>query len=243
MSLRQFRHDLVPNPRNHLLVSLPADDLARIWPRLECVELPLRYILFRPEQRITHVHFMESGWASMITVLIDGGAAEVGHAGREGMAGLPLVHGIDTGSVEAMVQTPAVALRMSGDALREEMARSPAFQALLLRYTLAFSEQVTQTAACNGRHLLEQRLARWLLMAHDRAEGDEFTMTQDFLAMMLCVTRPSVTMAALHLQEEGLISYGRGRIKVSDRNGLEAITCECYGVVRRRYEQLVGCVG
>jgi CRP-like cAMP-binding protein len=105
---------------------------------------------------------------------------------------------------------------------------------------MAAHEQVTQTAACNGRHVLEQRLARWLLMAHDRAEGDEFPMTQDFLAMMLCVHRPGVTVAARMLQQAGYIRYGAGHIAITDRPGLEAVSCECYGTVRRQFERLLG---
>ena len=120
------------------------------------------------------------------------------------------------------------------------MKDSPALERLLLRYTLAFQELVTQTAACNGNHALDQRLARWLLMAHDRADGDEFAMTQEFLAMMLCVHRPGVTVAARLFQQAGLIRYGQGRLLVTDREGLEAAACECYGTVCNRFDILMG---
>ncbi|MDB5368729.1 MAG: Crp/Fnr family transcriptional regulator [Roseomonas sp.] len=156
------------------------------------------------------------------------------------MVGLPLLFGADTGSVGAMVQEPVTAPRMSAAPSGRKLEGVPAFRSLMLRYALAFNEQVAQTAACNGRHVLDQRLARWLLMAHDRAEGDEFTMTQDFLAMMLCVQRPGVTIAARHFQRAGYISYGRGRITVTGRQGLEAAACECYGTVRRRFDKLFG---
>jgi CRP-like cAMP-binding protein len=238
--LHLLRPGAAPAPRNRLLAALPPEDLARLWPRLEPVELPLRHILQVPEEPIAAVHFPETGWVSMISLLADGGAAEVGHIGRDGMVGLPLVLGADTSSVEAMVQAPGLALRLGAAALREELERIPALRTLLLRYVMAFQEQVTQTAACNGRHVLEQRLARWLLMAHDRAEGDEFPMTQDFLAMMLCVHRPGVTVAARTLQQAGYIRYGAGHIAVTDRPGLEAVACECYGTVRRQFERLLG---
>jgi CRP-like cAMP-binding protein len=229
-----------PSPRNRLLAALPAEDLARVWPRLEPVELTVRQVIQAPEEPITAVYFPESGWVSMLALLADGGAAEVGVIGREGMAGLPLLFGADMSSVEGLVQAPGPALRLSAVAFREELEHIPALRTLLLRYALAFQEQVAQTAACNGRHVLEQRLARWLLMAHDRAEGDEFPMTQDFLAMMLCVHRPGVTVAARMLQQAGYIRYGAGHITVADSSGLEEVACECYGTVRRQFERLLG---
>jgi len=125
-------------------------------------------------------------------------------------------------------------------AFRGELGRTPALRDLLLRYALVHHGQVARTAACNGRHHTEQRLARWLLMAHDRAEGDGFPMTHEFLSMMLGVRRAGVTVAAGALQRAGLIRYERGRIEVTDRPGLESASCECYGVVRRAYDRLLG---
>jgi CRP-like cAMP-binding protein len=226
--------------RNQLLAAVPPDELATLLPHMERVEITLREILQRPEQPITAVHFPESGWVSLIQLLSDGGAAEVGHAGREGMLGLPLLFGVDTAATEGLVQAPGTALRMEAAAFRDALERCPVFRALLLRYALAFNEEVAQTAACNGRHVLEQRLARWILMAHDRSNGDEFPMTQEFIAMMLCVQRPGVTMAIGRLQQGGHIHAGRGRITVTDRTGLEEAACECYGTARRRFETLVG---
>jgi CRP-like cAMP-binding protein len=227
-------------PRNWLLAALPPDDAARLLSRMTRVEFVTRQILQRTEQTITAVHFPESGWVSLVNLLSDGGAAEVGHAGREGMIGLPLLFGADTSSSEAIVQGSGSALRMSAEVFREELEAIPAFRALLLRYALVFNEEVAQTAACNGRHVLEQRLARWLLMAHDRAEADQFPMTQDFLAMMLCVQRPGVTGAVGRLQHAGHIHASRGTIAITDRQGLEAAACECYDTVRRRFETLLG---
>ena len=230
----------VPTPRNRLLAALPVEDLARLWPQLEPIETEQRQILLAPDQPITAVYFPESGWSSMLAVLADGRSAEVGVVGSEGMVGLPLLLGSDSSHVEAMVQATGTMLRLHAGAFRRALEESAALRTLLLRYTLAFQQQVTQTAACNGHHALDQRLARWLLMAHDRAEDDEFPMTQEFLAMMLCVHRPGVTVAARLFQQAGLIRYGHGQMKVTDREGLEAAACECYGTVRRQFEQLLG---
>jgi CRP-like cAMP-binding protein len=204
-TLHQHHGNAGDTPRNHLLRAAPADELAWMLPRLERVDCTLRQILLVPEQPIHFVYFPESGWTSLIALLAGGGAAGVGHARPEGMVGLPLLYGADSGSVEAMVQAPGTALRMHAEAFRETLEQCPAFNALLLRYALAFSEEVAQTAACNGRHVLEQRLARWLLMAHDPAEGDHFPMTQGFMAMMLSVQLPGVTIAARQLQAAGHI--------------------------------------
>lgn len=230
----------VPAPRNRLLAALPSADLAWLWPQFEPLELDLRHILLSPDEPITAVHFPETGWISMLAMLADGRSAEVGVVGSEGMVGLPLLLGNDRSHVEAMVQAPGRVLRLGANAFRQAVEDSPALRTLLLRYALAFQQQVTQTAACNGHHALDQRLARWLLMAHDRAGSDDFPMTQEFLAMMLCVHRPGVTVAARLFQQAGLIRYDRGQMRVTDREGLEAAACECYGTVRRQFGQLLG---
>ncbi|MFC7543658.1 Crp/Fnr family transcriptional regulator [Siccirubricoccus deserti] len=204
------------------------------------MELPLRRVLLGADQEIDAVYFPETCMISMIAALDGGDAAEVGLVGREGMVGIPLLLGSDRSPTEAMCQGSGIALRLSTSAFREEMDRSLVLRTTLLRYAQAFLEQVTQTAACNGRHLLEQRLARWMLMAHDRAEGDAFQMTHEFLAMMLGVRRAGISVAAGTLQKAGLIRYERGRMLIADRPGLEHASCECYGVVRRAYDRLVG---
>ena len=137
-------------------------------------------------------------------------------------------------------QGPGRKLRLRSALFQSALDESPALRGLLLRYTLAFRLQVSQTAACNGNHTLHQRLARWLLIAQDRAEGDEFAMTQEFMALMLCVHRPSVTLVAKALQQAGFIRYGNGRVAVVNRAGLEAAACECHGVVRQQFERLLG---
>ncbi len=229
-----------PAPQNRLLAALPAEDLARIWLRLEAVEFGLREVLHVPDKPITAVYFPESGWASMMALLVDGSAAEVGIVGFDGMVGVPLLLGSDRAATEAMVQAPGTFLRLGATAFQEEQDRSPAFRKLLLRYVLAFQTQVAQTAACNGRHTLDQRLARWLLTAHDRTHGDEFPMTQEFLSIMLCVHRSGVTVAARLFQQAGFIRYSNGQITVIDRAGLESAACECHGVVVQEFQRLLG---
>lgn len=233
----------VPTPRNRLLAALAPDALARLWPQLRAVSLPIRTAIMAPGEPIEAVYFPETGWVSMLALLADGQSAEVGLVGREGMTGLALLLGSDSGMVEALVQGAGTMLRIDAADFRRALEDIPGLERALLRYALAFQEQVTQTAACNGNHALDQRLARWLLMAHDRAEDDEFPMTQEFLALMLCVHRPGVTVAARLFQQAGLIRYGQGRMIVTDRPGLEAVACECYGAVRARFELLLGSRG
>jgi CRP-like cAMP-binding protein len=155
-----------PAPRNRLLAALPPDDLARLRPRLEAVELPLRQVLHAPGKPIGSVYFPETGYVSMLAYMEDGDAAEVGLAGSEGMVGLPVLLGADHDDIEAMVQSPGTALRMDVQAFREALERIPAFRTLLLRYALVHHGQVARTAACNGRHQINERLARWLLSTH-----------------------------------------------------------------------------
>jgi CRP-like cAMP-binding protein len=166
--------------------------------------------------------------------------AEVALVGREGMIGTPLVVGVDSAFEEAFVQANGTALRMEASAFRQTFHETPALQRLSCRYSEAMRAQTVQTAACNGRHPLEQRLARWLLMAHDRAEGDDLPVTQEFLALMLCVYRPSVTVAAGVLQRARIIRYNRGHVEVFDRDALEATSCSCYSAVKRRFDRLLG---
>jgi CRP-like cAMP-binding protein len=226
--------------RNRLLTALPPDDLADLLPQLQPVELELRQILYEPGKPIGSVYFVETGWVSMVAYMEDGDAAEVGLVGREGMVGLPILLGGDRDDLEAMVQASSTALRMDAAAFRQVLEHIPALRTLLLQYALLHHGQVARTAACNGRHHIEQRLARWLLMAHDRAEGDQFPMTHEFLSMMLGVRRAGVTVAAGTLQTAGLIRYGGGNMMIIDRPGLENVACECYGVVRRAHDSLFG---
>ena len=226
--------------RNRLLASLPSEALKSLLPKLSPITLAMRQPLYDPHTAIEGVYFPESGMISLVAILDDGMQAEVGIIGQEGMLGISLLSGIDTPFNESMVQMPGTALHMSVGDFRHELEVSAPFRAILLRYNEALYAQVMQTAACNGRHGLEQRLARWLLMAHDRADGDELPLTQDFIAIMLGVHRPSITVTAGILQRAGLIRYAGGRVTVLDRPSLEASSCECYGVVQRRFSALLG---
>jgi CRP-like cAMP-binding protein len=226
--------------RNGLLAALPPEDLARLRPSLQPVELPFDQTLFPAGGAVEAVLFPESGMASLIATLDDGEQVEVGLAGREGLIGLPLVYGNSHSLTEAKVQAAGTALRLGAAALRDGMGESAALRGLLLRYALAFHAQVTTTAACNALHPINERLARWLLIAHDRAEGDAFAMTHEFMAMMLGVRRPGVSLAAGVLQKARLIHYVRGRMEITDRPGLEAASCECYHTARREFARLLG---
>lgn len=230
----------MPALRNRLLRALPPDELGELWPKLEPVELEMRQILQHPEQPQTAVYFIETGWMSMLAYMEDGDAAEVGLVGNEGMLGLQLLLDDELDDLEGMVQCPGTALRLPAAAFREALERLPGFRRLLHRYALVQHGQVARTAACNGRHDIPQRLARWLLMAHDRAEGDTYPMTHEFLSMMLGVRRAGISVAAGTLQKAGLIRYTAGKITIADRAGLENASCECYGVTRRANERLFG---
>ena len=225
--------------RNRLLASLPPDVLANLLPKLTPVVLTVRQGIYRAGEEVEAAYFPESGMVSLVAALDDGMQAEVGIAGREGMVGTSLLLGVSTSYVEAMMQLPGTALRMPGREFRQEVDSNAPFRATLLRYSEAMQAQIMQTAACNGHHGLEQRLCRWLLMAHDRSEGNELLLTQDFMAIMLGVRRPSVTVTAGVLQRAGLIRYAGGRITVVDRPSLEAASCECYAAVQRRYTALI----
>jgi CRP-like cAMP-binding protein len=229
-----------PAVHNRLLAALSSADFALLAPALQPTSLELKQVLYAAHQPIETAYFLESGIVSMLAPLEDGRFMEVGLVGREGLAGLAAVLGADSSTTEAMVQMQGTALRVRTAALCEAFEASSTLRRLLLRYMQAFHAQVAQTAACNGHHRLEERLARWLLMAHDRARGDEFPMTQEFMSMMLGVRRAGVSVAASILQKAGLIDYKHGCIIVLDRPGLEGAACECYGTVRQQFEHLLG---
>jgi CRP-like cAMP-binding protein len=233
-----------PSPvRNGLLAALPPEDLARLRPGLRPADLPFDQTLFPAEGMVEAGLFIESGMVSLLATLDDGKQVEVGVVGREGLVGLPLAFGDDRSLVEARVQQEGTALRLDAADLRDGMGESAALRSVLNRYALAFNTQVSLTAACNALHPVSERLARWLLTAHDRADGDEFPMTHDFLSTILSVSRPGISIAAGVLQKAGLIHYDRGRMEVTDRPGLEAASCECYHVARREFARLLGTGG
>ena len=216
--------------QNLLLDALPARVFDRILPILDVIPLTLKDVLYKPGEPIRHVYFPGGGFCSVLTVLADGSMVEVATIGREGMVGASaILRGDGRDASTTMVQAAGdVCYRMSADAFGAEMDRRGEFSAILGRYAQAFLGFVMQSTACNAMHSIEQRLARWLLMAHDRVERDEFPLTQEFVAMMLGATRPTVTVVAGTLQRADLIAYQRGRITIVDRRGLERASCECY---------------
>jgi CRP-like cAMP-binding protein len=213
---------------NLLLASLPTDDYARLIPTLDVVPLKLRDILHKPGQPIQHVYFPGGGFCSIVTVLEDGRMVEVATVGREGMLG---IFAMSDGALSAatMVQGEAdICYRMKVEAFRDELDRRGTFYDLMTRYAQALVGVVMQSTACNAVHTIEQRLARWLLLAHDRMSRDDFPLTQEFVSMMLGTTRPAVTVVAGALQKAGLVTYRRGHVTILNRRKLEAASCECY---------------
>lgn len=220
--------------RNLLLAALPAADYARIEPSLETVSVKLKDVLHKPGDPLRHVYFPGGGFCSVLTVLEDGGMVEVATIGREGMVGMSAI--LDSGPVPSMAMVQAetdTTYRMAVAAFRAEMDRRGAFHGLMSRYAQALIAFVMQSTACNAVHSIEQRLARWLLMAQDRVAANEFPLTQEFVAMMLGATRPTVSVVAGTLQRAGLIRYHRGHVTVLDRAALEAASCECYRTATR----------
>lgn len=227
-------------PRNRLLGALPQAELTALLPHLELVRLEQHHTCFRPAQPIDSVFFLETAVISVVTTFEDGGTVEVGTAGCEGMAGLPVFLGDPLSTVSGFIQIPGTAARMDAATFARLAAPPGALHDMMLRYTQAFLTQVSQTAACNASHLVEQRCARWLLMTHDRVEGDDFPLTHEFLAFMLGVRRAGVTLAMRALQDEGLVRYTRGHVTIVDRAGIERASCECYRVVSAYFTRLLG---
>jgi CRP-like cAMP-binding protein len=214
---------------NRLLAALPAADYARILPSLTVVPLKLKDILHKPGDPIREVYFPGGGFCSMLTVLEDGSMVEVATIGCEGMVGVSAVLDGTPVTSAAMVQGETdTCYRMKVDAFRREIERRGAFHELTAHYAQALFGFVAQSTACNAVHSVEQRLARWLLMARDRMGSDEFPLTQEFAAMMLGASRPTVTVVAGTLQKAGLIKYRHGRVTIVDPDNLEAASCECY---------------
>ena len=231
-------HDV--GEENRILQRLPPDQYAALLPYLEPVELNNRQVLWQPDATIHSVYFPRTCVFSLLTPLADEQPVEAATVGREGMAGTPVVLGVRVTNLQAITQVSGLAARLDAERFTGHLRQTDgALFSLLLRYTQALHEQTAQSVACNRRHAIDERCARWLLMTQDRVGTDEFGLTQDFLAFMLGVRRASVTVAAGMLQQAGLIRYHRGRITIVDRSGLEAASCECYDVVRRKYEQLL----
>jgi CRP-like cAMP-binding protein len=224
---------------NRILAALPRQEYDHLLEHLTPVSLPLGETLYHPDQQIKHVYFVNTGVVSLVAKLKDGKSVEVGLVGSEGMVGLSIVLGDDVSPNHAIVQIADGAMRMDADKLKEVLKEEGSLLQLLLLSALVMMQQVSQTAACNCSHTVGERLARWLLMCHDRVAGDKLGLTQEFIAQMLGTRRSGVSEAAIILQTEGLIHYSRGQITVLDRKGLEEFACECYGVVKEEADRLL----
>ena len=225
---------------NRLLDALPSGDQRRILAECEPVDLTFADVLYTPKERLSHVYFPIKGFISLIMPVDESASLEVGLVGNEGMFGIPLALGVDVSPMRAVVQGTGSALRMDAAPFGRELGRSQAMQREIDRYVFVQMNQLAQTAACTRFHVVEARLARWLLMTQDRAHADTFHITQEFLALMLGVRRVGVTKAAGSLQKRGLIHYSRGDITVLDRRGLKAAACGCYKADRESYDQILG---
>ena len=219
--------------RNDILAALPPDEVALLRPHLIRSSMINGQSLHEAGQRIDQVYFFEQGFASLVAVANGGGAVEVGIVGRDGMLGLPVVLNPAALSFnQAMVQMSGLAHRMAAPKLFDCLRSAPVLAALLRQHLEVYIAQISQTAACNSSHSPAERCARWLLIAHDRADGNELRLTQEFLSLMLAMRRAAVTVAMQSLQTAGLVQSGRGRIQVCDRAGLEEAACGCYGRVK-----------
>jgi CRP-like cAMP-binding protein len=224
--------------RNQLLSGLPAEDFAALNSHLEPVELELRQMLIEPNQPIEHVYFMERGYTS-ITTNTNGSKIEIGLIGREGMVGVPIALGVRASPFEYFIQHAGDGLRMASHHLEEVIDERPSVHRVLLRYAQALNVQTSGTAFANAEHTVETRLARWLLMCHDRVDGDDIPITHDFLSMMLGVRRAGVTTSLHILEGNGLIRAKRGVITVLDREKLEELADNAYGLPEAEYARLM----
>jgi CRP-like cAMP-binding protein len=226
--------------KNRLLEAIAPDAREALEPHLERVTLEIGDTLTRAGERWSYLYFPEGAAISVIKQMADGRSVEVGAIGNEGIVGLPAILGADTSEGDAIVPIPGYAVRAPVEVVLDVVHRRPQLLDVVHRYTQAYLAQVAQNAACNQLHGLEHRCARWLLATHDRVgEIDVLPLKHEYLAAMLGVYRPAVTVAVGALQKRGLISYRRGRMHVVDRQGLQAAACECYSTVRQQFDRLV----
>lgn len=229
-----------PEPQhNHLLAALAPDVQGRLFPYLELVPLPLRAVLYESRRRMRHVYFPTDSIVSLQYLMEDGASTAISVVGNEGLLGVTLFLGGETTPSRSLVQSAGYAYRLPQVRVKEEFNRHGQLLMLMLRYTQALITQVSQTAVCNRHHSIDQQLCRWLLLSMDRLSHNHLTMTQEFIGHMLGVRREGVTHAANKLQQQGVISYQRGLIKVLDRPKLETLSCECYDVVKKETDMLL----
>ncbi len=225
---------------NFLLASLEESEAKRVFSKLERVSLDLGHVIYESGEKLDYAYFPTTCIVSLLYIMEDGGTAEIGIIGNDGLLGVPLFLGGDSTSSRAVIQSAGDSYRMKPKDLVEEFKRAGRFQDLLLRYTQALMTQISQTAVCNRLHAVEQQLCRWLLLSHDRLITDKLVMTHDLISNMLGVRREGVTLAAKKLAAKNLIKNTRGTIEVIDRQGLEDASCECYEIVNSEYNRLLG---
>ena len=226
--------------RNLLLRAMSPDEFARLTPHLEPVTLSLKQVLVEANQPIEHVYFIEEGLASVVAISPDNERLEVGHIGREGMTGEPVILLVNHTPLHTFIQVAGSGLRMRAEDLSAAMEASPSLKALLLRWVQALMIQTAQSTLANGRYTIQERLARWLLMCHDRLDRDDLPLTHEFLSLMLGVRRSGVTEALHVLEGVQIVKTGRGRIHLLDRERLEDIAGGCYGLSEAEYTKLIG---
>ena len=225
--------------QNHLLAALPTAEFDPLAPHLELVAMPLGEMLYESGEQLQHAYFPTTAVVSLHYVTESGASAETAGVGNEGVVGISLFMGGDTTPSSAVVQIAGHGFRLERRLVKKEFDRAGTMQRLLLRYTQALMTQMTQTAACNRHHSIEQRLCRWLLLTLDRAPLRELIVTHELVANLLGVRREGITEAAGKLQQAGLIRYRRGHIAVLERSGLETHACECYAVVKNELRRLL----
>jgi CRP-like cAMP-binding protein len=230
-------HDTIDN---RILSSFSLAEWTRLRPATQSVSLPAGQVLYESGGRLDHIYFPTTAVISCLYTMRDGSIAEMALVGNDGLIGISLLLGADANPHRAVVQISGDALRIPAKIIQNEFARGGQLQRVLLLYTQGLLTQISQRAVCNCLHSVEQRLCHWLLLCHDRVAGAEILMTHEYIANMLGGRRESVTVAAGHLQDAGLIHYSRGRITVEDRDGLERLSCECYRTVEDEIERLLG---
>jgi CRP-like cAMP-binding protein len=219
--------------KNRILLAIPENEFWAMRPHLESMELESHRILHEAHEVLQYAYFPNDGLLSLVVVLADGKTVEAGVVGKEGVVGLPALAGLNRSPLREVVQITGDGLRMSVGVLRDFLGSAPQLRYELERFSVVLGLQVAQTAGCNRLHDVEQRLARWLLMAQDRVSSETLPITHDFLATMLGTDRPSVSLAAGELQKAKIIEYNRGSVRVVNRAELERVSCECYGVIQR----------
>jgi CRP-like cAMP-binding protein len=225
---------------NTILHALPLKECQRLLSKLEFVRLKTHHVLHEPGDTLKSAYFCNTGLVSVLSVFPDGKSVEVGLIGKEGFVGIPLVAGFRTAPTRAVAQIEATAFRVDGEALIKILRECPELERRLQRFSQILAMQVTQIAACNRLHEVDERLARWLLMSADRVASNSLPLTQDFLAQMLGTRRSSVTVAAGILQRAGIIAHTRGDVEIIDRRKLEEASCECYGIMQQQVKEWQG---